>query len=218
MKKQILIASLLLSSSLFFACGNSNKSNEDGETEEPGVIESLSNAGEAVKSLSGLEKAMKDVEAQTNALKGKTPVNNDDLKNLLPETLDGLKRKSIRVGESSALGISSADATYENEDGSKTLDVSIMDGAGEAASAITGLAFYGFNTDSEEISDDRTEKTTDYKGQRAKLTESKYNEEQTSTIEWIHKKRYLMKLEGKGYTLDQVGNLMENLALSNLPE
>ncbi|WP_156306665.1 hypothetical protein [Sphingobacterium endophyticum] len=221
MKKQFLFASIILSSTLFFACGNNNNSSESNdaeETDEKSVIENLSDAGDAVKGLSGLEKAMKDVETQTNALKAKSPVTNDELKNVLPESLDGLKRKSIRVGDSASLGISTANASYENEDGSKTLDISIMDGAGEAASAITGLAFYGFNTDSEEISDDRTEKTTEFKGQRAKLTESKYNEELTSTIEWIQKKRYLMKIEGKTYTIDQLGNLMDKLNLDKLPE
>jgi hypothetical protein len=218
MKKQLLIPTLLIGCSLFFACGSSTKNTDESEAEEPGVVENISNVGEAVKGLSGLEKAMKDVEAQTNALKAKTPVRNDDLKNVLPETLDGLKRISIRVGENSSLGISSANATYENEDGSKTLDISIMDGAGEAASALTGLAFYGYNTDSEEITENTKERTTDFKGQRAKLTEEKYEDEITSKIEWIHKKRYLMSMEGKGYTIDQVGDLMDKIGTGNLPE
>lgn len=218
-KQQFIFAALFIGSNLFFACGNGNKEAEEGsETEEKGIVENVSEAASAVKGLGAIEKAMKDVEAQTNALKTKTPVTNEELKNTLPETLDGLKRRSIRVGESAALGISTADASYSSDDASKTIDVSIMDGAGESASSITGLAFYGFNIDTEEITEDRTEKTTDYKGHRAKLTESKYNDEQTSTIEWIHQKRYLMKIEGKGYTIDQVGNLMESLNLKNLPE
>lgn len=218
MKKQFLFASLVLGCSLFVACGGSSKSEEEGDSEDTGIIENISNAGEAIKGLNGLEKAMKDIEAQMNALKEKTPVSNDELKKVLPETLEGLKRTSINLGESASIGVSSANATYQNEDASKTIEISILDGAGEAASSITGLAFYGFNQDSERITDDMTEKTMEYKGQRAKLTESKFNDRQTSTIEWLHKKRYLMKVEGEGYSMDEVGKIMDNLALGNLPE
>ncbi len=208
MKKQFLFASLVLGCSLFVACGGSSKSEEEGDSEDTGIIENISNAGEAIKGLNGLEKAMKDIEAQMNALKEKTPVSNDELKKVLPETLEGLKRTSINLGESASIGVSSANATYQNEDASKTIEISILDGAGEAASSITGLAFYGFNQDSERITDDMTEKTMEYKGQRAKLTESKFNDRQTSTIEWLHKKRYLMKVEGEGYSIDEVGKIM----------
>lgn len=218
MKKQFLLASLVLGCSLFVACGGSSKSEEEGDSEDTGIIENISNAGEAIKGLNGLEKAMKDIEAQMNALKEKTPVSNDELKKVLPETLEGLKRTSINLGESASIGVSSANATYQNEDASKTIEISILDGAGEAASSITGLAFYGFNQDSERITDDMTEKTMEYKGQRAKLTESKFNDRQTSTIEWLHKKRYLMKVEGEGYSIDEVGKIMDNLALGNFPE
>lgn len=218
MKKQFLFASLVLGCSLFVACGGSSKSEEEGDSEDTGIIENISNAGEAIKGLNGLEKAMKDIEAQMNALKEKTPVSNDELKKVLPETLEGLKRTSINLGESASIGVSSANATYQNDDASKTIEISILDGAGEAASSITGLAFYGFNQDSERITDDMTEKTMEYKGQRAKLTESKFNDRQTSTIEWLHKKRYLMKVEGEGYSIDEVGKIMDNLALGNLPE
>lgn len=218
MKKQFLFASLVLGCSLFVACGGSSKSEEEGDSEDTGIIENISNAGEAIKGLNGLEKAMKDIEAQMNALKEKTPVSNDELKKVLPETLEGLKRTSINLGESASIGVSSANATYQNEDASKTIEISILDGAGEAASSITGLAFYGFNQDSERITDDMTEKTMEYKGQRAKLTESKFNDRRTSTIEWLHKKRYLMKVEGEGYSIDEVGKIMDNLALGNLPE
>ena len=218
MKKQFFMASLVLGCSLFVACGSSNNSEEEGDSEDTGVIENLSNAGEAIKGLSGLEKAMKDIEVQMNALKEKTPVSNDELKKVLPETLEGLKRTSINIGESASIGISSANATYQDEGATKTIEVSILDGAGEAASSITGLAFYGFNQDSERITDDMTEKTMEYKGQRAKLTEEKYYGKQTSKIEWLHKKRYLMKVQGEGYSIDEVGKIMDNLALGNLPE
>jgi len=218
MKKHFLFATLILSGSLFISCGNSNKSTEEGETEDTGIIEKISGTADAVKGLSALEETMKDIQAQTDALKTKTPLSNDELKKILPEELDGLKRKSIRLGESASLGVSSADASYSNEDKSKTIDISIMDGAGESASSIAALAFMGYNVDSEEINENRTEKTTDFKGQRAKLTESQDHGEQNAKIEWIQKKRYLMKLEGKGYSIDQLGSVMENLALGGLKE
>lgn len=218
MKKQYLVASLLLGCSLFIACGNSNNSSEEGETEEKGALEKLSDAGNAIQSLSGMEKAMKEVEKHTTALKTKTPVNNDELKKVFPESLDGLKRTSISVGEMNVMNIATASADYANEDNSKTININIMDGAGEEASSLTALAFYGYNMDSEKITEDSSQKTTEYKGHRAKLTESKYNDETSSTIEWIHKNRYLMKIEGEGFTIDQVGNFMDKLDLGKLPD
>ena len=216
MKKTLIYPAILLSCAITFSCGNSNKESKDTEQEESQSEESVSEPIGAIKSLTALESKMKDIEKHMNELKSKTPLSNDILKQAIPESIFDLKRKSLEVGGASSMGLSNAEADYENADGTKTIELTITDGAGEAASAFISLAMMGYAADSEKTDDEGYEKTQEYKGHRAKLSEYTYDGTKESTIEWVYSNRFLVKLNGKGYSIEELGKAMESLNLSVL--
>ena len=116
----------------------------------------------------------------------------------------------------SAMGVASASAEYENADDTKSLDINIIDGAGESGSGMASLMFFGFTTEREEITENGFEKTTEINGKRALVKEETDNGEVDSEIKWIHDERFIIELKADGYTLDELTQLFKNLDLSAL--
>lgn len=105
---------------IYQSCGsNSNEgdSSNSNENEEKGLLENLSDAKGAVKSLCKMEEYAKEMETRIKELKDLTPVSNDVLKSALPEEIDGMKRSLYEVGELSAMNIATGKAEYASEDG-----------------------------------------------------------------------------------------------------
>lgn len=213
---KVILTAAVLSVVLTYGCGGGNaEKNQDG-TAEKSVIGQMTESAGALKELSKLEQYGKDIEQRMNVLKALTPVSNEVLKAVLPETLVDMKRKSLRVGEMSAMGVASASAEYENADDTKSLDINIIDGAGESGSGMASLMFFGFTTEREEITENGFEKTTEINGKRALVKEETDNGEVDSEIKWIHDERFIIELKADGYTLDELTQLFKNLDLSAL--
>lgn len=213
---KVILTAAVLSVVLTYGCGGGNaEKNQDG-TAEKSVIGQMTESAGALKELSKLEQYGKDIEQRMNVLKALTPVSNEVLKAVLPENLVDMKRKSLRVGEMSAMGVASASAEYENADDTKSLDINIIDGAGESGSGMASLMFLGFTTEREEITENGFEKTTEINGKRALVKEETYNGEVDSEIKWIHDERFIIELKADGYTLDELTQLFKNLDLSAL--
>ena len=213
---KVILTAAVLSVVLTYGCGDGNaEKNQDG-TAEKSVIGQMTESAGALKELSKLEQYGKDIEQRMNVLKALTPVSNEVLKAVLPENLVDMKRKSLRVGEMSAMGVASASAEYENADDTKSLDINIIDGAGESGSGMASLMFFGFTTEREEITENGFEKTTEINGKRALVKEETDNGEVDSEIKWIHDERFIIELKADGYTLDELTQLFKNLDLSAL--
>lgn len=213
---KVILTAAVVSVVLTYGCGGGNaEKNQDG-TAEKSVIGQMTESAGALKELSKLEQYGKDIEQRMNVLKALTPVSNEVLKAVLPETLVDMKRKSLRVGEMSAMGVASASAEYENADDTKSLDINIIDGAGESGSGMASLMFLGFTTEREEITENGFEKTTEINGKRALVKEETDNGEVDSEIKWIHDERFIIELKADGYTLDELTQLFKNLDLSAL--
>lgn len=217
MKRQWKVMPVLLGLGLLVAsCGNSKSSEggEDAKEKEAGisdVVKGVSNLG----NLSDGAKKLEDLQAK---LKSEKPLSSEELKAFLPESLDGLKRTSYSVGSMYGAEVVSGEATY-TVDNQKEIKVNIIDGAGETASAIVGLAQMGFMVDSEKITDTEIEKTGEFEGKRAKTTDSKGVEGSTaksSEISYLEKDRYLITLRGNGYSLDELKGFLTKLNLSAL--
>ncbi|GAA0884040.1 hypothetical protein [Sphingobacterium siyangense] len=217
MKRQWKVMPVLLGLGFLVAsCGNSKSSEggEDAKEKEAGisdVVKGVSNLG----NLSDGAKKLEDLQAK---LKSEKPLSSEELKAFLPESLDGLKRTSYSGGSMYGAEVVSGEATY-TVDNQKEIKVNIIDGAGETASAIVGLAQMGFMVDSEKITDTEIEKTGEFEGKRAKTTDSKGVEgstEKSSEISYLEKDRYLITLRGNGYSLDELKGFLAKLNLSAL--
>ena len=213
MKYAMTFLGILFSAGLLFSCGNSPKE-EKGE--EKGALEKISESVGAVKNLNKMADYAKDLESRIEELKALSPVSNDVLKAVLPETLQGLKRTSLNVGDMSALNMASAKGQYKTEDSTKSVDIDIMDGAGEGAGGIVSLVFLGLSADRENITEEGYEKTTKIDGQRALVKEHTYGETKESEIQTVHDERFVVTLKGNGYSLEELMDVFKNLDLSQL--
>lgn len=196
---------------LMLSCGNEKKEENNTDTESVNVIE-------GVKNLSKMSDAASTLEEQTAKLKEMTPLTNDELKAVVPETLGGLKRKSYSAGAMGTVGLSAIDAEYglESDDTTKRINIGIMDGAGESGSAIVSLLAMGLSMDTESESNGTKSKTTEINGIRAMTEETKIDQTVRSSIKYIVKDRYSINLSGEGYSLAELEAFMKNINTSSL--
>jgi len=196
---------------LMLSCGNEKKEENNTDTESVNVVE-------GVKNLSKMSDAASTLEEQTAKLKEMTPLTNDELKAVVPETLGGLKRKSYSAGAMGTVGLSAIDAEYglESDDTTKRINIGIMDGAGESGSAIVSLLAMGLSMDTESESNGTKSKTTEINGIRAMTEETKIDQTVRSSIKYIVKDRYSINLSGEGYSLAELEAFMKNINTSSL--
>lgn len=202
MLKRTLIAGVAC---LLLSCGNEKK-----EEKNPGISDAIS----GVSNLNKIAASADQLEEQTSALKKLTPLTNEELKAVVPETLNGLKRTSFTAGALAATGLSSIDASYGDD--SKYVKVSIMDGAGESGSAIVSLVAMSLKMDTESESNGTKTKTTEVNGIRSITEDTKSDNSVRSSVKFLVKDRYAVSLDGEGYSLSELESFVKELDLSKL--
>lgn len=192
---------------MLISCSKTEKTEE----KNGGFSDALNN----VQNLNKLSNSMDDITKRAEDLKKMTPLNNEDLKTLLPEQLGGLKRTELSVGDNAMVNMSSAESSYKNEDSSKKINLQIMDGAGETGSAIVSMLMMGLNMNREKITETGFEKSTEIKGMKALVSENKSGDFTNSEIQMIAKDRYLITLRGDGLTYEELEKVAGELNFSN---
>lgn len=202
MKKLILLLSLLL----IFSCKKEEEKNNDTS-----IIEAV----EGVQEIKKAGNALKDFEKRIEELKNLEPISKEIFKEILIENIGDLKRTDYSSGNSSMIGLSSGEATYSDKS-SKTIKVSIFDGAGKSGSAMLAMTNMSLAMDIEEIKNTITKKTEEIDGIRC-LTENDTNPNYShSSILFIYKDRFQVNLEGNQLQIDDLKSFMKNLDLSKL--
>lgn len=202
MKKQIVFLALLS----LLSC----KKNEE-KNDEPGIMDAV----EGIQNLEKAGDAMKDFEKKAEELKKMKPISNEIFKQVLTEELGGLKRLRYTAGDATAMGLSSGEAIY-GDDNATTIKLSIFDGAGESGSAIIAMSNLSLSMDSESIQGTTTKKTEEINGIKC-LTENDTNTESNrSKITYIYKERFQIDLEGNKINLDDLKSFMSKIDFSKL--
>ena len=194
---------LLLAAFLFLACKNKNKfshteKNADGSTTTTSVdVASLtSNADEMTKKIEALKKL--------------TPLTLDQLKTLLPEELNGIKRTNFKAN--SAMWFSIAEGEYKKDDKSE-LKLVIYDCAGEAGSGMFAMTYWTqMNVQSENT--DGYVKSVDFNGGKAVESFKKGNNE--SSLTYVGDDRLLIIITGRGMDMNSVKQVAQNLSLKTI--
>ncbi len=176
---------------------------------------SIGDVFNGVKTMNTLSNSMEDIQKNTERLQKLTPMSNDELKAVLPETLLGLPRVSFSVGDNSMMKISSADAEYKDEN-NKNIKLKVLDGAGETGSAMISILMMGLTSNSEKTTQDGFEKMGDFNGTKAQIKETKRESGVDSEINYILKDRYMITIEGDGYTTEELKKVMDLINGSSL--
>lgn len=202
MLKKTMIAGIAF---VMLSCSNAKK--EEKSQESGGVVENVSNLTKMASSANKMEEL-------TNTLKKLTPLTNEELKTAVPETLNGLKRKSFTAGGMAVSGMSTIEAEYGDD--IKDVKINIMDGAGESGSAIVSLMSMTLSMDTESESNGTKTKTTVIDGIRSITEETKTDQSVRSSIKYIYKDRYSISLDGTGYSLQELEGFMKSINTSAL--
>ena len=170
----------------------------------------LSDLVSGVKNYSNLTKSVDEVSKNVEVLKNTQPLSNDELKAILPETLLGLKRTEISVGDTAMLSLSSVDAKYKSDD-HRSIDVQIMDGAGEMGSAMVSSMMMGLSGNREKTTETGFEKTTEIDGMKALISEEKREDDVKSEIQIVAKKRYFLSIKGEGFSYEELKKVFSEI-------
>ncbi len=205
MKKTITIIVCIV---LLFSCGK-DKSRE----KEPGLFDVI----ESVSDLNQMANEVEKIEKENEQLKNATPISKEKLKALLPKSLLGYSRRKFSIGNQFMPDMSMAEAEYENGNGN-FISFSIIDGAGETGSAMVTLARLGFSRDFEEHNDSGYRKSTTIDGYKAieELERDNYDNSEDTKIELLISNRFIVTLDGKRVSVNQLKNAVKELKLNQL--
>ena len=178
------------------------ESEEDGEkstvtieTDDPAEA-----TKEALRQLSGGEVDAKEV------------VSYQSLKELMPNSLLGMKRTNIEGQKSGMQGLSISTATAEYEEGNKEINVSIVD-AGGSSLTLAGLAMWA-NTEFERESDEGYERTTEIEGYKAFEQYDKNNK--SGQLSVLVDNRFVVNIEGDQISEDDLRKALNDISLRKI--
>ena len=203
--KKIMIAVVAL---LFVACSKE----ENVKEEQPGGLSDMITSEKASGKVSS---TMEDVTKNIENLKNITPMTNEELKAVFPESLLGLKRKELSVGDNAMMNISTAEAIYADDD-NKRIKVEIIDGAGETGSTMVSIMMTGLNSDTDKTTETGFEKSTEINGVKSIVSENKNGKRINSQIQTVLKNRYLLTLYADGFTYNELQKILTELYASAL--
>ena len=186
---------IILAATLIFACN----SNRDKLTVK-------SDKGSLTVDTKSIVAAAEQANDKNEALKKLTPLTVDQLKALVPEEFMGMKRTRFNAHSQMGFGMVSADYKTEG-DNPKELQVQVMDCAGEAGYGYFSMSFLMWSF--EEQTDDGYQKTIQFNGEKAIEKYSKSSDQYTLT--YPSNDRFLVVLEGRHMSLDEVKQAANNL-------
>jgi hypothetical protein len=199
--KQILLPAI--AATLFLAaCSNAKvkdaHKNEDGTT---------TTTTYDMNNLKKMQEGTDEMTQKTEALKKLKPLSLDQLKVLLPETLNGIKRTNYNT--SSTAGYSIAEGEYQKDD-TTNMKVTIYDCAGEAGAGFYTLTYWSAMNFQQESEKEYT-KTIDFKG--GKAIENYKKDQKESSLTYFAADRLLVALTGRNVEPSALKEAAQNLDL-----
>ena len=160
--------------------------------------------------------ALKDMAAQAEEIGKKGPGETVDfrtLKDLLPNDADGLARKEATGEKNGTAGftVSTATGKYGNDDGSETIDLSLID-AGSSV-MMMGLAAWSM-VEIDKETESGYEKTTKMGDNKA--YEKYDNNSKDGEMAVLINKRFIVAAKGHGVSMDKIKEALEDIDLDKL--
>lgn len=199
MKKSLFLMVVLV---FFVGCKDNPVSKKIKEAKQ-----NVSNTNSAIEELN-------DMQEDIEELKEITPLTNDELKAWLPDEINGMKRISYKAGQTSFMKIASIEASYANEDKSKTFKVQVIDGAGEMGAAATAGMRMLFSQDFEEETETQVKRTIKKNG--VKAIEEYSKDRNNCTIQFMQDDRFYINASGRNMDLDETWKAIDDLDVQNL--
>jgi hypothetical protein len=204
---------LFMSFILVWGCGKSGENEPANENKNKTSENSDEKTG--IKGLDDFVDNMKEVQEKMKEGKAVEVVDFRELKALLPEEVEGMKRTNSSGEKNSAMGfkVSQAEGNYSTEDGAKSLDVKIVDMGN--MSGLAGLAAWGWTVaEVDKETETGYERTTEYQGHKA--FEKYDNQYQNGNIDVLVAERFMVSVNGNNVPMDVIKSALESMDLSKL--
>lgn len=198
------------------ACGGgsepaSEAAQDDHEAGEGAGTGSLESLGTAARLASRMEDIQKDGEALANTV----PADNESLKALLPDELDGLPRKKRSVGNAMGVELASVSAEYYEDDAPRRINISVTDGAGAAGSSFVTLMRITLTSNHEEETEGGYNKPFKLEGAKGRIEQNPGSEQgqSNSKIDLLVADRFILSVSGEQYDGKALADLIEEADL-----
>ncbi|MBW2938547.1 hypothetical protein KXJ69_10540 [Aureisphaera sp. CAU 1614] len=178
------------------------------------VSKKIKEAKQNVSNTNSAIEELNDMQEDIEELKEISPLTNDELKAWLPDEINGMKRTSFKAGQTSFMKIASIEASYSNEDKSKTFKIQIIDGAGEMGAAATAGMRMLFSQDFEEETETQVKRSIKKKG--VKAIEEYRKDGSNCTIQFMQDDRFYINASGRNMDLDETWKAIDDLDVQNL--
>lgn len=178
------------------------------------VTQKLKTAKEGVSNATTLVKEARKTENRIKKLREAVPLSNEELKEWLPENLEGFERTGFKVGQAGMYNVNSVEGTYKPSEGKKKFNVAVIDGAGPTGSMMA--ASYGLlgNFDMEEEDEYKHKKTVEVNGIKAQQT---YKKKANATqLLFAFEERFLVTVNTTDMGIEETWRLTERLELEKL--
>jgi len=192
---------MTVASAIFFSSCGGNKETEEKE-ESKSTADALQQFADKAKEMQSKEPV--------------DPIDFRKLKELLPETVEGLSKKECSGEKNGAMGftISRAEARY-TDDSDASVHVEIFDTGGVAGVATMALAAWTM-ADIDKETDNGYEKTTKLEGYKG--FEKYNNESKSGELNVLIGDRYVVNVNGNNVTMDKLKSILADLDLEKLSE
>jgi hypothetical protein len=219
MTKRLTAVSLV---ALLVAAGGCGKSKEQQEAEaaqrklQDALGQLQKQAAQAGKTAGeDLSAAVQNVQAAVATVKKVDPVDFQQLKATLPETLVGLKRTGLTGEKAGAMGMvfSRAEATYESQDAETRLTVRVVDNAGLAGAAAAAQVAWA-TVEVEKETDNGYEKSVTVDG--FKGMERYQKDSRSGSVCVLIQGRFVIEVEASGVESATLRKLTKELPLSKI--
>lgn len=209
-----LVLFLVLSTIVFFyGCG---KSGEDQPTDEP-KTEDNKDEKTGIKGLDDFVDKMEDLSKEFEEGREVEVVDFRILKDMLPDEVGPLNRKSATGEKNSGMGftVSETKGDYASEDGAMRVTIKIMDMGSVRGWA--GLAAWGWTmAEVDRETETGYERTITYKGHKG--FEKYDNEYKNGSIEVLVAKRYMVSVDGDNVPMDLIKEGLDEIDVGELED
>ncbi len=171
------------------------------------VAKKIKETKQNVKNTKNAVKEYKDLQENIEELQNVEPLTNAELKDWLPDDINGMKRISFKAGQMGFLKIASIEAVYANEDKSKKFKIEVIDGAGELGATATAGMRIMFSQEFEEETEYKIRRTTKRGGM--KVIEDYKKNGSRSTIEYMQDDRFYIKGTGTNMDIEETWDALK---------
>ncbi len=204
---------VIVSFSFFALSCNNNSNNQD----KNGILDIESRLEEkANDALGDITGKAADLKNEINNLTSTDAIAREVLKAVFPNELGGLRQAKLEVEDASIKNFSKIEATYENVGDPRKIDLIITDGAGEKGALLLNELKNEMTLLQNNTNQNKEEKLITIVDRQAIVKERTTTNELEAEVKYIHGDRFIIEVDGEGFTLLELKDLLKKIDISAL--